>query len=177
MEPLLDENAERCGYEGDYEAKEPESVDGNSVSGSLEGWRGEVRHGRINEVSVEGETRNLSRKLHEDLVCELLGLLLQVLVRFDDECCDNSREQTGLLYISLEVRSTQRKNLRIQEACRCPPLCRLPCLYRPGEPSHKSLPIQCVQVRFVRAGPCPLLLSKHSVFCLSIVIITINNTI
>ena len=80
MEPLLDENAERCGYEGDYEAKEPESVDGNSVLGSLEGWRGEVRHGRINEVSVEGETRNLSRKLHEDLVCELLGLLLQVLV-------------------------------------------------------------------------------------------------
>ena len=97
MEPLLDENAERCGYEGDYEAKEPESVDGNSVSGSLEGWRGEVRHGRINEVSVDSETRDLSRNLDEDLVCEILGLLLQVLVRFDDECCDNSREQTGLL--------------------------------------------------------------------------------
>ena len=80
MEPLLDENAERRGYEGDYEAKEPEGVDGNSVSGSLKGWRGEVRHGRINEVSVDSETRDLSRNLDEDLVCEILGLLLQVLV-------------------------------------------------------------------------------------------------
>ena len=97
MEPLLDENAERRGYEGDYEAKEPEGVDGNSVSGSLEGWRGEVRHGRINEVSADSETRDLSRKLDENLVCEILGLLLQVLVGFDDKCCDNSREQTGLL--------------------------------------------------------------------------------
>ena len=72
MEPLLDENAERCSYEGDYEAKEPEGVDGDSVSGSLEGWRGEVWQGRINEVSADSETRDLSRNLDEDLVCEIL---------------------------------------------------------------------------------------------------------
>ena len=92
MEPLLDENAERCGYEGDYEAKEPESIDGNSVSGSLEGWRGEIWHGRIDEVPIDSETRDLSRKVDEDLVCVILWLMLQVLVRFDDECRDNGRE-------------------------------------------------------------------------------------
>ena len=89
MEPLFHENAEGCGYEGDYEAEEPERVDGNSVSGCLEGWRGEVWHSRVDEVSVDSEARDLSRKLHKNLVCEILRLLLQVFVGFDDERCDN----------------------------------------------------------------------------------------
>ena len=104
MEPLFHENAERCGYEGDYEAKEPESIDGNSVSGSLEGWRGEVRHGGVDEVPIDSKTCDLSRKVHENLVRQFFRLLLQVFVRLDDECCDDSREETGLLKVSLEAR-------------------------------------------------------------------------
>ena len=51
-----------------------------------------------NELSrIDSETRDLSRNVHEDLVCEILRLLLQVLVRFDDECRNDGREQAGLV--------------------------------------------------------------------------------
>ena len=58
--------------------------------------RGDVWHGGIYEVSIDSECCDLSRKVDEDLVCEILWLLLQVLVGLDDECRDNGREQTGL---------------------------------------------------------------------------------
>ena len=68
------------------------NVDRNRVSRSLKGWRGEIWHSRVNEVSVEGKACDLHRKLYEDLVCKVFRLLLQVFVRLDNECCDHSRE-------------------------------------------------------------------------------------
>ena len=41
-------------------AEEPEDVDEDSIRRPLEGWRGEVWHGRIDEVPVDSETRDLS---------------------------------------------------------------------------------------------------------------------
>ena len=60
MKPLLDEDAKGCSYKSGNEAEEPEDVDEDSISGSLEGWRGEVWHGRIDEVPIDSETRDLT---------------------------------------------------------------------------------------------------------------------
>ena len=60
MEPLFDEDTEGCGYKSDDEAEEPENVDKDSVPRPLEGWRGEVWHGGIDEVLIDSETRDLS---------------------------------------------------------------------------------------------------------------------
>ena len=97
MKPLFDEDAEGCGYKSNDEAEEPEDVDEDGVPRPLEGRRGEVWHGRIDEVAIDSKTCDLSGKVDEDLVCEILRLLLQVLVRFDDECRNDGREQTGLV--------------------------------------------------------------------------------
>ena len=67
--PLLSKDAEERRREAQHEAEEPEDVDEDSIPRPLEGWRGEVWHGRIDEVPVDSETRDLSRKVDEDLVC------------------------------------------------------------------------------------------------------------
>ena len=59
MEPLFDEDTERCGYKSDDEGEEPEDVDQNGISRPLEGWRSEVWHGGIDEVPTDSETRDL----------------------------------------------------------------------------------------------------------------------
>ena len=64
MEPLFDEDAEGCRYKSDDEAEEPEDVDENCIRRPLEGWRGGVWHGGIDEVPVDSETRDLSRKVN-----------------------------------------------------------------------------------------------------------------
>ena len=92
MEPLFDEYAKRCCDEGDYKAQKPENVDENRVLRFLEWWRGEVRHGRIDEIPIDSEARNLIRKLYEDLVRKFFRLLLKVFVWLDDECRDDGRE-------------------------------------------------------------------------------------
>ena len=46
--------------------------------------RGDVWHGGIYEVSIDSECCDLSRKVDEDLVCEIL--------RFDYDRRDNGRE-------------------------------------------------------------------------------------
>ena len=51
-----------------------------------------MRHCRVDEISIDSETGDLSRKVYEDLVRESFRLLFQALVRFNDECRDNSRE-------------------------------------------------------------------------------------
>ena len=103
MKPLFDEDAEGCSYKSDDEAEEPENVDENCISRSLEGWRGEVWHGGVDEVPIDSETCDLSRKVHENLVRQFFRLLLQVFVRLNDECRDDGREQTGLSKISFEA--------------------------------------------------------------------------
>ena len=92
MEPLLDENTEGCCDESNDKAQKPESIDEHSILRSFKRRRSEVRHSRIDEVPIDSETCDLSRKVDEDLVCEVFRLLLQVLVGFDDECRDNGRE-------------------------------------------------------------------------------------
>ena len=99
MKPLFDEYAERCGDEGDYKTQEPQDVDEDRVTRLLKGWRGEVRHGRVNKLSIDCKTRNLSRKMYENLVRKFFWLLLQVFVRFDDKCRDYCREETGLFKV------------------------------------------------------------------------------
>ena len=64
MEPLLNEDAEGCAYKSDDEAEEPEDVDEDSIPRPLEGWRGEVWHGGIDEVPIDSETCDLSRKVN-----------------------------------------------------------------------------------------------------------------
>ena len=59
MEPLFDEDTERCGYKSDDEAEEPEDVDENGIPRPPEGWGCEVGHGGIDEVPVDSETRDL----------------------------------------------------------------------------------------------------------------------
>ena len=89
MEPLLDENTERCCDESNDKAQKPESIDEYSILRSFKRRRSEVRHSRIDEVPIDRHTGNLRRKLHEDLICEILRLLLKILVRFNDECSDD----------------------------------------------------------------------------------------
>ena len=64
MKPLLDEDAEGCSYKSGNEAEEPEDVDEDGMPRPLEGWRGEVWHGGIDEVPIDSETRDLSRKVN-----------------------------------------------------------------------------------------------------------------
>ena len=80
MEPLLDENTEGCCDESNDKAQKPESIDEYSILRSFERRRREVRHGRIDEVPIDRHTGNLRRKLHEDLICEIFRLLLEILV-------------------------------------------------------------------------------------------------
>ena len=89
MEPLLDENTERCCDESNDKAQKPESINKYSILRSFKRRRSEVRHSRIDEVPIDRHTGNLRRKLHEDLICEIFRLLLEILVRFDDECSDD----------------------------------------------------------------------------------------
>ena len=64
MKPLLDEDAKGCSYKSGNEAEEPEDVDEDGMPRPLEGWRGEVWHGGIDEVPIDSETRDLSRKVN-----------------------------------------------------------------------------------------------------------------
>ena len=85
MEPLFDEDAEGCSYKSDDEAEEPEDVDEDGMPRPLEGWRGEVWHGGIDEVPVESQSSQLDGDLAEDLDGHILRLLLEVLVGFNYE--------------------------------------------------------------------------------------------
>ena len=55
-----------------------------------------MRNSRIDEVSIDGKVGYLDGELHEDMVGEIFGLLLQILVRFYNESGNNRGEQTGL---------------------------------------------------------------------------------
>ena len=52
----------------------------------------ENRDGRVNEVSVNRQVGCLIDELHEENIGEVLRLLLEALVRLDDECGDDRRE-------------------------------------------------------------------------------------
>ena len=89
MEPLFDKDSNRSRDKCNEKTQHPNSIDDGVNSGLLEGRSGEIWDCRIDEVPIDRHTGNLRRKLHEDLICEILGLLLKILVRFDDERSDD----------------------------------------------------------------------------------------
>ena len=50
----------------------------------------------VDEVAIDGKVRYLERYCHEDFIRQVLGLLLKVLVRLDEECGQDRGIQTGL---------------------------------------------------------------------------------
>ena len=96
MEPLLDEDTEGSGDERNEETQYPKGVDSRGNSRCPERWDTENRDGRVDEVSVDGEMGRLVDELHEKNIGEIFRLLLEVLVRFNNESGDDSREQTSL---------------------------------------------------------------------------------
>ena len=92
MEPLFDQNSERCCDECNEETQNPKSIDNRGNSRCLERRNIESRDGRVNEVSVDRQVGCLIDELHEENIGEVLRLLLEALVRLDDECGDDRRE-------------------------------------------------------------------------------------
>ena len=76
MEPLLNEDSEGSSDECDEKTQNPKSVDNNYNSRFLKGWSGEIRDSRVREVPVDREMGNLDGDLHENMICQVLGLLL-----------------------------------------------------------------------------------------------------
>ena len=92
MEPLLDEDTEGSGDECDEETQDPECVDSGGNSRCLERWNIENWDSRVDKVPIDGEVGCLIDELDEENICEIFGLLLEVLVRLDNECGDDRRE-------------------------------------------------------------------------------------
>ena len=104
MEPLLDEDTEGSGNECDEETQYPEGVNNRRNPRSVERRNIEHRDGRVDEVPIDSQVGCLIDELDEENICEVLRLLLEVLVRLDNKCCDDSREQTSLWWLNLEHR-------------------------------------------------------------------------
>ena len=61
-------------------------------SRSVERRNIENRDGRVDEVPIDSQVGRLIDELDEENIGEIFGLLLEVLVRLDDECGDDRRE-------------------------------------------------------------------------------------
>ena len=83
---------------------------GTMNRGRLKGG-GVARLSWVEEVAVECETSQLGGDLSKNLDSHILGLLLEILVRFDNKRSDYGREQTGLIALSLKRGSLKRKLL------------------------------------------------------------------
>ena len=92
MEPLLDEDTERSGNECNKQTQYPKGVDSRGQSRCLERWNAENWDGRVDKVPIDGEVGCLIDELDEENIGEIFGLLLEVLVRLNDECGDDRRE-------------------------------------------------------------------------------------
>ena len=92
MEPLLDEDTEGSCDERNEETQDPEGVDSGLNSRSVKRRNLENRNSRVDKVSVDSQVGCLIDVLDEENICEVLRLLLEVLVRLDDECGDDCRE-------------------------------------------------------------------------------------
>ena len=92
MEPLFDEDTEGSGNECNEQTQYPQGIDSGGNSRCLERWDIENWDSRVDKVPIDGEVGCLIDELDEENVCEIFGLLLEVLVRFDDECGDDRRE-------------------------------------------------------------------------------------
>ena len=92
MEPLLDEDTEGSGDERNEETQYPKGVDSGGNSRCLKRRDIENWDGRVDEVSVNREVGCLVDELHEENIGKVFRLLLEVLVRLNDECGDDRRE-------------------------------------------------------------------------------------
>ena len=61
-------------------------------SRSVERRNIEHRDGRVDEVPIDSQVGCLIDELDEENICEVLRLLLEVLVRLNNECGDDRRE-------------------------------------------------------------------------------------
>ena len=89
MEPLLNEDTEGSGNECNKQTQYPKGVDSRGMSRCLERWNAENWDGRVDEIPTDGEVGRLVEELHEENIGEVLRLLLEALVRLDDECGDD----------------------------------------------------------------------------------------
>ena len=92
MEPLLDEDTERSGNECNKQTQYPKGIDSGGNSRCLERWNIENRDGRVDEVPIDSQVGRLIDELDKEDIGEIFRLLLEVLVRLDNECGDDRRE-------------------------------------------------------------------------------------
>ena len=154
MEPLLDEDTEGSCDERNEETQDPEGVDSGGNSRGLERGDIENRDGRVDEVPIDSQVGCLIDELDEENICEVLRLLLEVLVRLDNECCDDCREQTSLWWLNLEHRGLKETDLQTPTAYLCLPCYPTLCPCRIHEQGHTSLPILYALARFAHGRPC-----------------------
>ena len=100
MEPLLDEDTEGSDDECDEETQDTECVDSGGNSRCLKRRNIKNWDGRVDKVSIDRQVGRLIDELHKEDIGEVFGLLLETLVRLDNECSDDCREQTSLLRMS-----------------------------------------------------------------------------
>ena len=89
MEPLFDEDTEGSGNKCNKQTQYPKGVDRGGDSRCLERWDIENRDGRVDEVPIDSQMRRLIDELDEENIGEVFRLLLEVLVRLDNECGDD----------------------------------------------------------------------------------------
>ena len=80
MKPLFHEDADGGGDESDEETQYPKGVDSGGNSRCLERRDVEDWDGRVDKISVDGEVGRLVDELHEENICKVFRLLLQILV-------------------------------------------------------------------------------------------------
>ena len=92
MEPLLDEDTEGSGNECNKQTQYPKGIDSRGDSRCLERWDIENWDSRVDKVPIDGEVGRLIDEFDKEDIGEIFRLLLEVLVRLDDECGDDRRE-------------------------------------------------------------------------------------
>ena len=102
MKPLLDEYTEGCGNECNKKTQDPECVDSGGNGRCLERWDVESWDGRVDEVPIDRQAGCLIDELYEENIGEVFRLLLETLIRLNNECRDDCREQTSLSKVSCE---------------------------------------------------------------------------
>ena len=92
MEPLLNEDTEGSGNECNKQTQYPQGIDSGGDSRCRERWDIENWDSGVDKVPIDGEVGCLIDELDEENIGEIFGLLLEVLVRLNDECGDDRRE-------------------------------------------------------------------------------------
>ena len=103
MEPLFDEDTEGSGNECNKQTQYPKGIDSGGESRCLERRDIGNRDGRVDKVSIDGEVGCLVDELYEENIGEVFRLLLEALVRLDNKCGNDRREQTSLFRLESKL--------------------------------------------------------------------------